>query len=159
MRLVLTLAALALVVGCATTPELSPQQRRALQMRTFEDTNMRNVFNAIKTVLQDEGYVIKNQDFEGGLIVAQIQKADNSSAFWAGLSGNSNYRTGQLFEVSVNLEAITPTTIETRMIVQESVQMSLGGTSGREILDEKLYQGIYQKIKVEVERRKAQGKG
>jgi hypothetical protein len=147
------------LVGCASTPQLSPQQRRSLQMRTFENTSMENVFRAFKTVLQDEGYVIKNQDMNGGLIVAEIQKTDSSSGVWAVLAGAQNYRTGQLFEVSVNLEALNKSTIETRMVLQEKSQMSMGGQQGKEILEPTLYQAVYQKVKTEVERRKAQGKG
>jgi hypothetical protein len=109
-------------------------------------------------VLQDEGYVIKNQDMAGGLIVAEIQKTDSGSAFWAAVAGTNNYRTGQTFELSVNLEAINKETIETRLVVQEKSHMSMGGSQGEEILDPKLYQSLYQKIAVEIERRKAQGK-
>lgn len=159
MKNLLALVSLLFIVGCASQPPMSPQQRRALQTRTFENTNMDNVFRAFKTVLQDEGYVIKNQDMQGGLIVAEIQKTDSGAGFMAALSGSNNYRTGQLFEVSVNLESLNKSTVETRLVLQEKSQMSMGGTQGQEILDPKLYQTLYQKIKTEVERRKAQGKG
>jgi hypothetical protein len=159
MRYAALVFSLLFIAGCATTPQLSPQQRRALQTRTFQDTNMDNVFRAFKTVLQDEGYVIKNQDMAGGLIVAEIHKTDGGSAFWAALAGTNNYRTGQTFELSVNLEAINKSTIETRLVVQEKSHMSMGGSQGKEILDSELYQTLYQKIATEIERRKAQGKG
>lgn len=159
MRYTLALLSLFIFMGCATTPQLSPQQRRSLQGRTFQDTTMDNVFRAFKTVLQDEGYVIKNQDMAGGLIVAEIQKTDSGSAFWAALAGSNNYRTGQSFEVSVNLEAINKSTIETRLVCQEKSQMSMGGQQGKEILDPELYKTLYQKVSTEIERRKAQGKG
>ncbi len=144
--------------ACATVPELSPAQRRALQMRTFEHTSYENVFRAFKTVLQDSGYVIKNQDMNGGLIVAQIQKTDSSGAFFAAFGGNQNYRTGQAFEVSVNLEKVNATTIETRVIIQTVESYSMGGQQGHEILDDKMYKSIYDSVRTEVERRKAQGK-
>jgi hypothetical protein len=158
MRNWLAIAALSAMVGCATAPQLSPAQRRSLQMRTFEHTTYDNVFRAFKTILQDEGYIVKNQDMAGGLILATVEKTDNSGAFFAAMGGHSNYRTGEGFEVSVNLEKINPTTVETRMIIQKIDSYNLGGKQGREILDEQLYKALYDRVKVEVERRKAQGK-
>lgn len=70
-----------LLAACAVTPPMSPQQIRAMQMRSFESTTYENVFRALKTVLQDEGYVIKNQDMVGGLIVGSIQRTDGMSNF------------------------------------------------------------------------------
>jgi hypothetical protein len=159
MKKMLAALSVLFIVGCATQPPMSPQQRRALQSRTFESTTMDNVFRAFKTVLQDEGYVIKNQDMNGGLIVAEIQKSDSNSAFWGALAGSGDYKTGQVYEVSVNLESVNKSTIETRLTLQEKSLMKSGGSQGNEILDAKVYQTLYQKIKTEVERRKAQGKG
>jgi len=146
------------MVSCATAPQLSSAQRRALQMRTFENSSYDNVFRAFKTVLQDEGYIIKNQDMNGGLIVATIQKTDQSGAFWAALGGSKNYRTGEGFELSVNLEKVNPTTTESRLTIQKLEQYSMGGQQGQEILDEQMYKAFYDKVRVEVERRKAHGK-
>ena len=152
------LTVLLVAIGCASAPQLSPQQRRAIQMRTFEKSSYDNVFRAFKTVLQDEGYLIKNQDMSGGLIVATIEKTDSSSSFWAALGGKQNYRTGEGFEVSVNLERVNETIVESRLTVQKLEQYSLGGRQGHEILDPQIYQALYKKIMVEVERRKAAGK-
>lgn len=146
------------LVACASKVALSPAQRRAIQMRSFEGSSYENIFRAFKTVLQDEGYIIKNQDMSGGLIVATIQKTDSSSAFFATFGGSPNYRTGEGFEISINLEEIRPKMIETRMVIQKTEQYSLGGQQGHEILDEGLYKGFYDRVRVEVERRKAQGK-
>jgi len=54
---------------------------------------------------------------------------------------------------------VNKSTIETRLTLQEKSLMKSGGSQGNEILDAKVYQTLYQKIKTEVERRKAQGKG
>lgn len=144
--------------ACASAPKLSMQQRRALQVRTFENTSYENVFRAFKSVLQDDGYIIRNQDMQGGLIVAQIQKTDKGSGFWAALGGNKNYRQGEVFEVSANLEKVNEKIIETRVIVQKIEQFSMGGQQGEEILDPEMYKALYNKISVEVERRKATGR-
>src|SRR5205814_2233567 len=138
---------------------LSAVQRRALQMRTFEQTSYDNVFRAFKTVLQDEGYILRNQDIAGGLILATIEKTDKGAGFWAALSGNKNYRTGEGFEVSVNLEKINANAVETRMVVQKIDSFSMGGRTGEEILDPEIYKALYDRVRTEVERRKAQGRG
>jgi hypothetical protein len=157
LKALLSLSLVVAIVGCASEPVMSPQQRRQLQTRTFEHVSFKNVFRAFKTVLQDEGYLIKNQDMVGGLIVATIEKTDSSSGFWQALAGNSNYRTGEGFEVSINLEQVGET-VEARMTLQKLEQYSHGGQKGKEILDPALYKSFFAKVKTEVERRKAQGK-
>jgi len=158
MKEIIAVLAFLTMAGCATTPQLSSTQRRALQTRTFEDTNYDNVFRAFKAVLQDDGYIIKNQDFEGGMIQASVQKTD-AGAGWARLQGAQNYRTGEGFEVSINLEKLNPKVTESRVTIQKTEQFSLGGQQGREILDQKIYKSLYDKVTVEVNRRKAKGRG
>ena len=146
-----------LLTACVTT-SLSPQQRRVLQVKHFE-SSYNNVFRAFKSVLQDEGYIIKNQDMEGGLIVAHSSKSTGSgSAILAALSGQQTYQTGALYEVSVNLEAIRKQYIESRVIIQKIESYSMGGSRGYEIIDPGLYRNIYSKVMLEVARRKAQNK-
>ena len=157
------------IIGCQTTAPLTPQQRRALQVRIFSDVSYNTVFRAFKTVMQDEGYIIKNQDFSGGLIVAESQKPVSSSkgqfamavavGVLSGMSGNSstrnNYKTGQVFSWSVNLEEIQNKTVESRLILQKKDFYSQGGQRGREILDPEIYRNIFVKVLQEIERRKA----
>ena len=155
-----------LLVGCTTVPKLSPQQRRALQVRHFENS-YNDVFRAFKTILQDEGYIIKNQDMEGGLIVAQASKKV-SPGFWtymsavaSGLSStssNNNYRTGVSFEVSVNLEEIRKNYVESRVIIQQVNSYSRGGSRGNEVISPEMYKSIYSKVRTEIARRRAQNK-
>ena len=117
------------------------------------------MFRAFKSVLQDEGYIIKNQDMQGGLIVAHSSKPSGSGAtFLAVLSGQQNYQTGTTYEVSVNLEEIRKKYIESRVIIQKMESYSMGGARGYEIVDPNLYRNIYSKVMLEVARRKAQNK-
>lgn len=153
----INLLLLVIVFSCATKPQLSAQQRRALQVRNFKVT-YDTTFKAIKSVLQDEGYVIKNQDMQGGLIVAEKTMTDNSSRFWAALAGTNNYRTGEGFDVSFNLEKLNETSTESRLVIQKHETSSLGGKQGEEILEPELYKTIYQKIQTELARRVASGK-
>ena len=149
---------LILFTGClASAPKLTSQQRRALQVRTFE-TTYDNVFKSARTVLQDEGYIIKNQDFNGGLILAQKETSTSSgTVFLTNLGGNQNYVTGKSFDISFSLEKINKNLTETRMTLQNSTKTNLGGVSGREIVDTEVYNALYNKINVEVQRRKARG--
>ena len=151
-----------LLIGCQTTPPLTPQQRRTLQTRIYE-ASYETVFRAFKTVMQDEGYIIKNQDMMGGLIVAEAQSANRGAVFLQTLSlfdshnrsHPTNYRTGQTFSWSVNLEEIQKGKVEARLILQRSDSFSQGGQVGREILKPEVYRNIFVKVDNEVARRKA----
>lgn len=148
---------LLLSVGCATV-RISPQQRRAMQVKYFE-SSYNNVFRAFKAVLQDEGYIIKNQDMQGGLIVAHASKASSTGmVVLAALAGQSNYHTGTTFEVSVNLEEVRKNYVESRLIIQKVDAYSMGGSRGNEIVKPELYKNLYSKVMVEVARRGAHKK-
>lgn len=158
-KLILTLSFVIFLGACQTKPPMSAQERRALQVRTFNDVSYSNVFRAFKTVLQDEGYIVKTQDMQGGLIVAKAQKKAGGIGFFSVFGGNNNnYKLGETFEVSVNLEEISKNTVESRVIVQKEESYSRGGSVGNEIVAPGLYKNIYQKVQVEVERRKAKGR-
>lgn len=145
--------------ACATVPPLSPQQRRSMQTRTFDDTSYENVFRSFKTVIQDDGYIIKNQDLQGGLIVATIEKTAAFAEMPIFIAKSSEpYKTSDGYEVSINLEKLGEKVVESRITIQQTSQYSQGGKTGKEILDEKLYKALYDRVKLEVERRKAQGK-
>ena len=98
---------------------------------------------------------------KGGLIVAYNSKPVSTGfhIFSDALTGEkSNYQTGSIFEVSVNLEPIRKNYVESRLIIQKMDSYSMGGSQGREIVKPQLYQNLYSKVRVEIERRKAQGK-
>ena len=148
-------------VACQTTPSLTPDQKRALQVHIFSSVSYNTVFRAFKTIMQDEGYIIKNQDFEGGLIVAESQKSSSMNNFLiaisSGLSGqsSSSHIVGQVFSWSVNLEEIEKGKIESRIIFQKKNMYSTGGQTGNEILQPETYRNIYTKVIREINRRKA----
>lgn len=155
--------------SCAILPPMTPQEKRAMQVRSY-DTTYENVFRAFKNVLQDEGYVIKNQDMTGGLITAS-KKTSNSYQYGSGLSiggihlggGTQNgnmgrYPTGDEIEASINLEKINKNTTETRMNLQSTKSFSDGQDEQHEITDLNTFSSIYQRVSVEIERRKAMGR-
>src|SRR5438045_2683882 len=143
------------IAACATVPPMSAAQRRALQTRTF-DSEYENVFRSFKTILQDEGYVIKNQDMGGGLIVATVEKSEDHPAFKFSFGAPTstapqNEKTGEGYEVSINLEKINKDATESRMTIQKMESFSMGGKKGAEVLDEQAYKGFFDKVRVEIE--------
>ncbi len=144
-------------------PKLSVQQKRSMQNRTFEDVSYNNVFRAFKSALLDGGYVIINQDMRGGLIVAEAQKGEVTSGFLSMLPSiftvtSDSDNTGKKFIASVNLEKINKKTVETRLVLRVSTQHKKGGTTGKEILEPKVYKSIYDQVAVEIKRRQAKGR-
>jgi len=155
------------ITACQTTPTLTPDQRRTLQTRIFKPASYNTVFRAFKTVMQDEGYIIKNLDMDGGFIVAETRKGMGGAyntliilgAFADGFSGQSssagNYATGKTYTCTVNLEEIQKNVVEARLIFQKTTNYSRGGKAGGELLDPEVYRNIFSKVYREVERRKA----
>ncbi|MBN1783766.1 MAG: hypothetical protein JW812_02240 [Alphaproteobacteria bacterium] len=60
----------ACMAGGASKPVFSDAQRRAMQVRTH-DASYDMTFHAVKSVLLDDGYIIKSQDYAGGMILAE----------------------------------------------------------------------------------------
>ncbi|OQX94175.1 MAG: hypothetical protein B6I23_02230, partial [Rickettsiaceae bacterium 4572_127] len=54
-------------------PTFTDAQRRAMQVKTL-DASYEMTFQAVKSVLLDDGYIIKSQDFAGGMILAEGSK-------------------------------------------------------------------------------------
>ena len=147
------------ICGCAITPNLSAPQRRALQTRTFEKITYDGVFKAFKTVLQDEGYIIQNQDYKGGMILASVQKKYPS--FPTIYFKDADYPIGEGFEVSISLDEINQKKgiVETRLTIQKMEYFKKGTKQGSEVVNEETYKNIYDKLLIEIERRKAMGRG
>ncbi|MDE3268735.1 MAG: hypothetical protein OYH77_00445 [Pseudomonadota bacterium] len=156
MKMLLGTLAILHLYACAHTPKWTPQQRRALQMRTFE-ASYRNVFSAIKTVLQDDGYQIKSQDFSGGLIAA-TKNIDNSVKLFgiipALLTDEDGKATRTTYEISFSLEKINKNNIETRL----TLATYDSNNNASEVIKPEIYQSIYRNIQVEIKRRQAKGR-
>ena len=156
MKTLLATLALLNLYACAHTPEWTPQQRRVMQMRSFE-SSYRNVFAAIKTVLQDDGYLIKSQDYAGGLIVAK-KEADSSvkllGVIAAVLVNDDGKPTRTTFEISFSLEKVSKNNIETRLTVSKYDS----NNNASEVVKPEIYKSIYRNIQVELKRRQAKGR-
>jgi hypothetical protein len=127
-------------------------QLRQLTTRTIEGS-YENVFKATMTVLQDQGYIIKNTDMNSGLLVASVDRQAN--AFATILSGDLSTS----IELTCTVNKINATSQDLRMNIQETnfTRGSWGSTdkSVTPIYDEKIYQGLFNQILTEVKRREA----
>ncbi len=144
--------------ACQTGPKLSPMQKRQITTRVLEGT-YNNAFGATMTVLQDHEYVIKQATKETGLITAEVSR---DSGFWAKMASNNNgisSNAGTQVEVSATFSKLNPSTTEVRLAIQEKVYNSVGGvTRSKQILEQEVFQTLFNDIKVEVKRREAFGK-
>ncbi len=149
-----------LFAGCATTNTgLSPMQKRQVTTKQVDGT-YENTYRATLTVLQDQGYVVKNTDMNSGLIVANIDKeTSKGSQFWQAFWLGSVHDKGTFIEITVTLSKINDTLQEARLNLQETRYNQFGGkTDIKQINDAKIYDELANQIRVEVKRREALGR-
>lgn len=153
-------------VNCASSskPQLSPMQVRELTTKLYE-SSYETIFRSCLTVLQDQGYVIKNTDMASGLIVgyADRKTAFGSQLFSALMLGFVAHK-GTDIEVSCLVNKINDTSSELRMNIQEAKYGQSSQFSGNSktdsnlIRDPKIYKALFDQIGVEIKRREAMNK-
>lgn len=150
---------LTLFVGCATAPQLSQMQIRQLTTKMIEGS-YDNVYRATMTILQDQGYVIKNTDMNSGLIVADIDReTSGGSQFAQALFLGRITDKNTIIEVSATVNNLNDTNQELRLNIQETNYTGSGGKNSiKQIYDEKVYQNLFNEITLEVKRREAMNK-
>jgi hypothetical protein len=160
-RILLGVLLVFLLVGCATTPTpISPMQMRQFTTRNFEGA-YENVFRATMTILQDQGYMIKNTDMSSGLIVAQIDKETSGGSqfmqvLWAGYIWDK----GTVIETSVTVNKLNEEQSEIRMTIQEVNYGQYNNKNAiKTITDPKVYDVILNEVFIEVKRREAINSG
>ena len=107
-------------VGCAVGPKLSPMQMRQITTKlingAYEDT-----YRSALTVLQDQGYILKNTDMESGLIVAQVPRATSGgSQFVQAIFSGYESAKGTDIEVRCVVNKLSNTNTEIRVNIQET---------------------------------------
>jgi len=152
-----------LVCGLACTPtvQLSPMQKRMITTKRFE-CNYENAFRACLTVLQDQGYIIKNTDMDSGLIVANVDRQTSAGSQVAQvLFLGYAFDKGTEVEVSCVVNKLSESSQDIRLNIQEvkyGQSSWLSGTSknsSKQILEPRIYQSLFNEIVVEVKRREA----
>ncbi len=142
--------------GCATAPKLSPMQIRSMTTKAVEGS-YDTVFRATLTVLQDQGYIIKNTDMNSGLIVANVDRESpmGSQILQAAFYG-SVYNKGTLIEVSAMINKNSETSSDIRLNIQETTYSQWGGKQNiRQIYEPEVYNNLFNEIVVEAQRRQA----
>jgi hypothetical protein len=124
--------------GGASQPKLSPMQVRELTTKLFE-SDYETIFRSTLTILQDQGYVIKNTDMAAGLILgyADRKTALGSQLFSALMLGFVAHK-GTDIEVSCMLNKINDTSSELRMNIQEAKYGQSSTLSGNTKTDSNL---------------------
>ena len=147
------------LIGCAAGPQLSQMQIRQLTTKMIEGS-YENVFRASMTILQDQGYVIKNTDMNSGLIVANIDReTSGGSQFMQALFVGRIYDKNTVIEVSATVNKLNEQTQELRLNIQETNYSGSGAKQKiKQIYDEKVYQNLFNDITIEVKRREAMNK-
>ena len=159
---VLLTASISTITGCATTgPKLSQMQVRELTTRAIAGS-YDNVFRSTLTVLQDNGYVVKNTDMGSGLIVATIDKeASGGSQFAQAVFLGYVSEKGKVFEASCMVSEMNKELCELRIMIQETQygqSSAWSGTSkqgGKQIYTPEVYKSLFDNIFLEVKRREA----
>jgi len=150
---------LTFLVGCAARPQLSQMQIRQLTTKMIEGS-YENVFRATMTILQDQGYVIKNTDMNSGLIVANIDReTSGGSQFMQALFLGRITDKNTVIEVSATVNKLNEENQELRLNLQETNYSGSGAKQNiKQIYDEKVYQNLFNDITLEVKRREAMNK-
>lgn len=159
---VLTLLTMISYTGCVPpAPKLSPAQKRQITTRLYEG-GYETTYRAILSVLQDQGYIVKNTDMNTGLINATIDRevSGGSQAVQAVFLGYVADKGSEL-DASFMVNKINDTKTEVRLNIQESKygQSNIYSGSSKQkviqILDPEIYNSIFNEIQTEVKRREA----
>jgi len=141
MKRILFLILPFILIGCAT-------QMNALQLRQIEskelEAKFEDVYRATMSVLQDAGYIIKNSDFQSGVIQAETGKKQDFM--------NTEHWT----EVTATVEQFSKDIVKERITILEKEKQSQGwggGESSHRVDKPEILQKLYADIKQEVFRR------
>lgn len=152
---------LVIVTSCTTAPKLSPLQKREITTRII-DGSYDNTYRSILTVLQDQGYIIKNTDMNSGLINAVADReTGGGSQFAQALFMGYVSNKGSELDCSFMVSKISDGKTDVRINIQESKygQSSKWSGSGKQsvktIYDVEIYSSLFNDILTEVKRREA----
>lgn len=107
------------------------------------------VYKAFKAVLQEEGYILKMQDVNSGVLVAELGQRLYQSA---GVVLSAE-RIGRAREITINVNKLPQGKSEARVSLQLVRNYSMGGSSGDELLDRPYYDEVFALVKAELDRR------
>lgn len=136
-------ALLLIVAGCETTHQLSSLQRRSFESKDLEG-KYEDAFKSTLQVLQDYGYIIKNADYQSGVIQGETGVKKSKNYFWDCLLVN--------FEITATMEQFGENKVKERLsLIKKSKHAVYGGEAASKIVeDPELFQRIYDDIQKEM---------
>ncbi len=160
-QLIFNISLIILLISCTTAPQLTPMQKREITSKIVEG-NYDNTYRATLTILQDQGYIIKNTDMTTGLINATIDRETGGGsqvvqAIFIGYIADK----GSVIDASFMINTINDTQTEVRLNLQEAKYGQTSEWSGtnktnvKQILDPEIYSNLFNSIQVEIKRREA----
>lgn len=152
---------LLILASCTPKPQLSPMQVRQITTKMFE-CDYETCYRATLTIIQDQGYVIKDTDMETGHILASVdrQTKGGSQFFQALLTGYVSDK-GTEYELSAMVDKLSETATEIRINIakvkygQSSKFSGTSKQSSKRIYDAELFRDLFNDIGVEIKRREA----
>lgn len=132
---------LIMIVGCATN-DLSSLQRRSIEAKELKGT-FDDAFKATLQVLQDYGYVIKNSDYESGVIQGETGYRKSKNYWWDGIMMNT--------EITATLELFVEGRVKERLSIIEKRKSLYGYERPSKIVVEpELFQRMYDDVQKEM---------
>jgi len=160
----LIFVSLLILISCTPKPQLSPMQIRQITTRMYE-TDYETCYRATLTILQDQGYVIKDTDMETGHILASVDRqTKGGSRFAQALFLGYVSDKGTEYELSAMVDKLSETATEIRVNIekvkygQSSKFSGTGKQSSKRVYDAKLFQDLFNDIGIEIKRREAMRK-
>ncbi len=149
------------MVGCSNAaPQLSQMQIREMTTKEI-GANFKTTFKATMSVLQDQGYIVENTDFNSGLIVAEkeLNKETTTGDVLMVLFVDSGHRRSGKVKVSATVTEITKDTTKLRINIQEKhIRKKSFGSDYEDIVNiqnKEVYDSLFHQIMTEAERMKA----
>lgn len=137
--------------GCATgggAPAMTQLQIRAYQTRSFETKDTKLVMKAVLSVLQDEGFMIREANSDLGVLTATRETDVESKfdRFLAALGSKGTWDKNSVFDVTINVSPFGEQT-RVRANFQLKTMNNVGGVSKvRAMGDEAYYQEFFAKV-------------
>ena len=126
------------LAGCVATT--TPLQRRSFEARDL-DGKFKDAFKATLQVFQDNGYIVKESDYDSGVIQGETGVKRN----WLGVMTN--------YEITATIEQFGDNTVKERITLVKKVKSSsqYGTQENSEIVDDpEFFQKIYDEIQKEM---------
>ncbi|HBG78060.1 MAG TPA: hypothetical protein DDW84_04315 [Phycisphaerales bacterium] len=131
------------IAGCNKEAKLTDSQIRQFQAKDLQGT-FDSAYKSTLQVFQDYGYVIKNSDFNSGVIQGETGSKKDKNYFWNGKMINT--------EATATLEQFDPNTVKARLsLVNKTKVLGYYNYENTEkIIDSSLYQKMYDDIQKEM---------